>query len=266
MQHTATTATLSRTIALAIALFAGSAQAGTVLTTETRTGKTVHVNEMRVQGGNLRADTNDADERRSVILTDKTMYVLDHNDRTYAVMDEATMRRLGGQMAQARQQMEAQMAKLPPEQRAMMQRAMAGMQGQGAAQAPRTEYRRTARGEAAAGIACKVWEGYEAGKKTEEVCVAAASSIPGGAEMLAGMKKMGERMSKIMQSMGGSGIAVQQMWNELSTLNGVPIIQRDFEGGRVTSTSTLKAALSETVPAASFAPPAGYKPRKLDGQ
>lgn len=263
MQRPTITAT-ALTFALGFAFIGLSAHAGTVMVTEQRSGNTVEVNEMRMQGGNLRADTNNRGERQSMILTDKTMYVLDHKDRTYTEIDDATMRKLSGQLAQARQQMEAQMATLPPEQRAMMERAMGGMAGKPAPAMPRTQYRRTARTETAAGIACKVWEGYEGAKKTAEVCVAPASALPGGADLLAAMKKLAARMSSMMQSMGGSGNAMQQVWNELGTLSGVPVIQRDYEGSRVTSTSMLKAVRSEAVPATSFAPPAGYRARKMD--
>ena len=263
MHHTIVTAT-ALAIALAAAPITGSLQAGTVMVTETRTANTVSANEMRIQGGNMRADMNGTADRQSMILTAKAMYVVDHKERTYTVMDDAMLRRIGGQMAQARQQMEAQMANLPPEQRAMMQRAMSGMTGQQAGAAAHTEYRRTARTEAAAGVACKVWEGYAAGKKTEEVCIAAASAIPGGNELLAGMKQLGERIARMTQSMGFSGNAMQQVWSALNTLGGLPIIQRDYEGGRVRSTSTLKAVRSEAVPASSFAPPAGYRARPMD--
>lgn len=259
MQRTVTTAT-----AFAIALIGLSAHAGTVLVTETRSGNAVEVSEMRMQGSNLRTDVNSREQHQSMILTDKAMLVLDHDERTYTVMDDAAMRKIGGQMAQARAQMDAQMAKLPPEQRAMMQRAMAGMSGGSAPAVPRTQYRRTTRSESAAGVPCKVWEGFEGATKTEEVCIAPASAVPGGNELLEGMKKLGQRISKMTQSMGFGGNAMQAVWNELNALGGLPIIQRDYEGAKVTSTSTLKAVRSEAVPATSFAPPAGYRPRQMD--
>ena len=258
---------VARALALAGLLGAAPALAGSVMVTEAKVGNQTYTNEARVQGANLRVDNNEG-RRSSFIMAGKVVYIVDHQDRTYQVLDEATMRRIGGQVAAARRQMEAQMANMPPEQRRMMQEMMARMGGQApgaAAAAPRTQYRRTARTASAAGIACTVWEGIAGGQKTDEVCVAPVARVPGGNEMLAAMRQMGENMKKLTDAMGMNfGGAVDEAWAQVNTLGGIPIIQREFEGGRVTSSAVLKAMRAENVPAASFAPPAGYRRTTLE--
>ncbi len=238
------------------------ATAGSVMVTEAKVGNQTYTNEARVQGANLRVDNNEG-RRSSFIMAGKIVYIVDHQDRTYHVLDEATMRRIGGQVAAARQQMEAQMAGLPPEQRRMMEQMMGRMGGEAAgaaAAAPRTQYRRTARTENAAGIACTVWEGLEGGRKTDEVCIAPPARLPGGSEMLAAMKQMVANMKKLTDAMGlNFGGAIDEAWDQVDNLGGIPIIQREYEGGRVTSSAVLKTMRAENVPAASFAPPAGYR-------
>lgn len=250
-----------RGLAAAITLLCTAlpALAGSVMVTETKDGNRTYINEARVQGANVRVDNNDG-ERSSFILAGSTILIVNHTARTYQVLDEGTLRRIGERMAGARRQMEARMAQLPPEQRAMMQQMMGRAGGAGAAAAPRTQYRRTARTETAAGIACTVWEGMDAGKKTSEVCVAPTARVPGGAELLAAMKQLGERMKSMTASMGINAHGMlQQGWNQLDALAGIPIIQRSFEGGRVTSSSVLKSMRPMAVPPATFAAPAGYR-------
>lgn len=257
---------IARVLALGAALSTLPALAGSVMVTEAKVGNETYTNEARVQGANLRVDDNEG-RRSSFIMAGKVIYIVDHQDRTYHVLDEPTMRRIGGQVAAARRQMEAQMANMPPEQRRMMQEMMGRMgQAPGAAPAvPRTQYRRTARSESAAGIACTVWEGLEGGRKTDEVCVAPVARVPGGTEMLAAMRQMGENMKKLNDALGMNfGDAVDEAWAQVNTLGGIPIIQREYEGGRLTSSAVLKSMRAMNVPAASFAPPAGYRRTTLE--
>ena len=55
---------------------------------------------------------------------------MDHKDKSYIVMDEAMLDEVSAQMSEAMKEMEAQLASMPPEQRAMVEQMMKGqMQG-----------------------------------------------------------------------------------------------------------------------------------------
>ena len=62
----------------------------------------------------------------TTIFRDETLFIVNHQDQTYHRMDKDSMTRMSSQMSEAMKQMEAQLANLPPEQRAMMERMMKG--------------------------------------------------------------------------------------------------------------------------------------------
>jgi hypothetical protein len=255
--------------ALMLAISGGtalSAYAGTVMVTERKDSNGVNTQTMQVQSGNLRMSELGKNDNTSFVMAGKTMYIIDDEKKSYHVLDEAAMKRMGDRMAQAREQMQAQMASMPPEQRAMMEKMM-GRAAAPSAPPPvtRSDYRRTTRSESAAGVSCKVWEGYENGKKTEEICVAPVGSIPGGGEFIAALKQMAINMDAFTKSLGGNARhRMENAWSQLDSIGGLPIISRDFDGGKVTSTMTMKSIKSASLPAATFSPPAGYKMEAMD--
>jgi hypothetical protein len=111
-----------------------------------------------------------------------------------------------------------------------------------------------------------VWEATVDGKKEEELCAAKSGSFPGGDEVMNTLKEVGEMLKGFTEQMGKmSRNNATQPWRDLQTMNGIPIIQRDFENGKVTSETRLTAARKESVPGAQFEVPAGYTEKKMPG-
>ena len=102
--------------------------------------------------------------------------VLNKERNEVRVVDKATMERMSNALNGAMAQLQEQMAKMPPEQRAMMERMMKGkMKGMlGAAGAPaaepvRTEYTNT--GDATVnGFSCTNYQGTRQGQVVADVC------------------------------------------------------------------------------------------------
>jgi hypothetical protein len=254
--------------AIAIPLASSSAVAGVYLesTSTDETKATPKVSRTWFDGGRMRMESGDGS---AAIFKDRTMYNLDTSTKTYRVIDKATVDRLGGRMADARKQMEEKMATMTPEQRAMVEKMMGraggGMPG-GAAAAPKRVLKNTGRTEKAGGISCTVWEATVDGKKEEELCAAKSGSFPGGDEVMNTLKEVGEMLKGFTEQMGKmSRNNATQPWRDLQTMNGIPIIQRDFETGKVTSETRLTAARKESVPGAQFEVPAGYTEKKMPG-
>ena len=61
-----------------------------------------------------------------MIFRDDLFLMINHDDKTYTVIDEATLEQIGSRMSAAMTKMEAQLAQMPPEQRAMMEKMMQG--------------------------------------------------------------------------------------------------------------------------------------------
>lgn len=250
--------------AFAVAL-ASSAAYGGVYLESTSTGEskaTPKVAHMWFDGGRMRSESGDGDV---AIFKDRAMYTLDPASKTYRVIDQATIERLSGGMAEARKKMEERMASMTPEQRAMVEKMMGragGAPGATGAAASKRVLKNTGRTEKTAGISCTVWEATVDGRKEEELC--AAKSFPGGDEVAKTFKEIGEMLKGFTDQMSQmSRNGATQPWRDMQTINGVPIIQRDFENGKVTSETRLTAARTQSVPGAQFEVPAGYTEKKL---
>jgi hypothetical protein len=221
---------------------------------------------MWFDSGRMRAEQAAADGA-VMIFKNRTLYTVQPKSRSYRVMDQAQMDQMGTRLASARKQMEGKMASMPPEQRAMVEKMLANMDGGAAgaaAQGPKRVLKNTGRTETVAGIKCSVWEVSYNGKKDEELCAASASALPGGDDVTKTLREVGEMMKGFVQGMGGGkGNKAASAWRDMETLKGYPILSRDFSAdGKVTSETRLTLAKSQSVPAAQFEVPAGFQEQK----
>ena len=111
-------------------LMASPLHAGVALDMVTRdaSGNTIEAMKVYAQSGKIRMDGvgQPADERMSMIFLGQEFLVLDHSDQKYIVVDADMIAAVGSQMEAAMRQMEAQLADMPPEQRAMVEEMMRG--------------------------------------------------------------------------------------------------------------------------------------------
>jgi hypothetical protein len=220
------------------------------------------VSKIWFDGGRMRSTDSDGD---GAIFKDQKIYALDAEDKNFTVVDKAAMDRMGGQLAEARKQMEAQMANMPPERRAMMEQMMSQMGGAAPGKkAVKRDVTATGRTETVGGFRCSVWEIAIDGVKDHEVCAAAPGSLPGGTEMLKTMREMGEMLKGLTEGLGQMAqSAATNTWADLAKINGIPILTREFENGKATSETRVSVIRSESVPASTFEVPKGYKERKM---
>ncbi len=139
------------------------------------------ISTFQIEKTRLRGEITDAAGAKQLVIFDSSkqvLYLIDTTRKTYTEMTRADVDQMGAQMQAMQAQMAAQMASLPPAQRAqveaMMGRGMPGM----AAMAPtsKPEYRRG--GTNTVGRwQCNVYEGFENGQKTAEVCAVTAAAL-----------------------------------------------------------------------------------------
>lgn len=252
-----------RILLATLVLITGTAHAGAYLEMSqvdlTRPNDRPTTSKFWAQDGRARTESS-SDRARYTIFRDEQMFFVEPKQRSYRVMDKATMEAMGRRVSDMRKQMEARMAKMPPEQRAAMQRMMnGGVPGTMAAVA-RRQVQSTSRTETVGGRVCRVWEVYESGAKDEELCVVPPGSLPGGGEFYAAMKNMAAMMEGMTKAVGGNSASGEgNYFREMKRINGIPILTRDFWQGRPAHETRVSVARKESVPDSAFEVPAGFK-------
>src|SRR5690606_23788635 len=149
--------------------------------------------------------------------------VIDQADKSYVVLDRATMEKLGKQVSAAMEQMKEQLAKMPPEQRAQIEQMMGIKSGDGggaggwamdAVDAGKTDK--------VEGRACKVWDVKINDQPDHQICVVPYSALPGTEDF----KSVFERFAKVFEDLAKnlpqlSGAMNNQM-SALRKVNGYP--------------------------------------------
>jgi len=259
---------ISQLVVVLVAFSVSSAFAGTQLVmNEIKNGKTTgETVTISVEGDMLRMDSIDGKEASQVIFNrvKKLMLIIDHEEKEYTKMDEAQIDKMVKKMEEAKKEMDAQLAKMPAAQRDMMKSMMGGMMTE--TKKSVIKLVKTSRTDKAAGASCKITELFVDGKKTQEFCVTATSNFKGSDKVLASMKGMSDMFQKLYDSMSKFLPGVDQVnpFNEISKLNGLPIIVIDFEKGKAVGRSELVSVDSKSFDKSFFKAPKNYKENKIE--
>ncbi len=210
--------------------------------------------KMWFDGGSFRLENESGDAVE--ILKGGTLYLVEPLRRRYAAFDAAALDGLPGGPGDAHPA-EAKAATLRPD------RGSAAASGANAALAGSRVARETSRTESSGGRACTVWEITVDGVKVRELCVIPADSVPGGAQILADMRQIGELIGErgLGETLQGS---VAHSWTDLGLVDGIPILSRSFVSGHAAVEIQITAVRTEPVPFTAFDVPPGFKRHKLE--
>lgn len=200
----------------------------------------------------------------------KEMIMVDHQDKSYVVLDQATMNELVGVMSEAMSQFEKAMKDASPEERAMMEKMMKDrMPGMGGDKETEPVLKKAGTTNVN-NYSCTQYDVYRGEERISQHCVASWSSIEGGDEMMTVMLEMAEFMDQMAKSFSKSkGMMGQQIqfdnnvFNQLRKLNGFPVQTIDYGDGSVESESQLVSSKKTSLNAADLEPPAGYTKRDM---
>jgi hypothetical protein len=201
-----------------------------------------------------------ANAKTVYVFKDRTMYVIDNTARIVHVLKHATLSQLAAHYADAVKQLEDAAASAPPDNRAEAQRKAADMKevSDRMRQAVPRDYRVTVRFESVDGHACRIWEEREKDAKRLELCVAPTASVPGGAEILSAI----QTLSQFRQGSNfafGVDFGLSEWWQDIATLQGVPILIREYKYDSEISEMMLSAMSQGVQSAAQFDMPNGYQ-------
>lgn len=254
----------SVTILLSIAV---TAQAGVALEMVTRdmAGTESERSQIYAQDGYLRLDSDGGPYASDVsLIFDGTSFlVMDHGEKTYIVMDEAMLMEISDKMNAAIAQMEAQLAQLPPEQRAMaeqmMKSQMGGMMGdQEPAPPPRVE--KTGESEWQ-GRSCTQFDVFEGDVKTQEICAAPLDKVNGSAEMMETYQGMARFVKKLSESLPGPlGSSFNDHPGMVADLiGGFPVRSVEYSVGEAVREVTMESITEQALDGSMFKAPADYR-------
>jgi hypothetical protein len=206
----------------------------------------------------------DEDETDVIFRADRDlMWFVNHGRKSYRQIDRAAVEAFAAKMNQAMAKMKAQMAALPPEQRAAIEKNLGGMMsGMAAAPAPapKVEYRKTADTKTISGFDCTKYERVADGKVEELLWVAPNAATGFTADDIAVFAKMGEFMEKLLAAMGPAvGERVGDEFAAVSKLGGWPILTQTLdEHGKVEHEVLVESIAHDKLADPVFEVPQGY--------
>jgi hypothetical protein len=251
-------------LSIAVCSSAGYAQAqGLVFVQrETVNGQSL-TSQIQMDKNHIRAESQAGGSPMAFIFDGQKQVaiMIDVNKKSYREMTKADADRMKQQMDSAMSQMQAQMANLPPEQRAIVEQMMRGRgglpggPGAGAPQAPKVQYR-PAGSDKVGQWACSKYEGYTGTEKTSEICTV----DPKDFGLAPGDFDVAKQLADFMKSMM-PGAADQMMLNgtvQDQGFSGIPVRRTTYRNGAVSSVSEITELRHESIPASAFDAPAGF--------
>jgi hypothetical protein len=235
------------------------------------TDKTTLVQKMYVQGSSGRfvdvAEQGANSRETATIISNGTLYAIDDADKSYVMLDKATMEKFGKRLSDGLAQMKEQLAKMPPEQRAqveqMLSKQVPGFAG--GDQKWTVEAVDTGKTDKVNGRTCRVWDVKRNGELDEQLCAVPFNSLPGKEDFQAvfgNFAKVFEEMAKTVPMLSGL------MSNEFSAqakINGFPVRSRDYEDGKLANVERLMSVWREQdIPGSLFEVPAGYRKKSME--
>jgi hypothetical protein len=235
-----------------------------------------HTSRMAVEGRRLTMDIapGQTGQRGGAVVfrgDRREMAIVNHDDKSYFVIDPATIKQLAGQVNQAMSQMQEALKNVPENQRAMMEQLMKDrMPAQKPTRRSPPEVRRLDQTAEVYGYPCRLYEVRRDGRKIRDLWVTDWSNIDGGRELAPVFADMGEFQQELLDVMppmdGQAGGIEDNPFTTMKQIDGFPVASRDYaEDGSVKSETALRSAKSQRLSPAAFEPPAGYQRHDMFG-
>jgi hypothetical protein len=261
-------------LAVAVLTLCGQVFAGGVMemSTKKQGGPATLSERIYAQGGKLRFDQLDAKGalQTTMLFQNNEVLMVSHPDTKFHRINEATMEELSAQMQKASaamKQMEQQMANMPPEQRAMMEKMMKGrMPGMAGMGAKPLAIRVEATGPGSwESYSCKNYSVYVGDEKTQELCAVPPGEIKGADEFIEAARNMAKFFEKFRESMQMPAFAnlAKGPVEVIGQVDGFPVHTKEFQNGVLQGERFLSSAKEESLSDDTFSPPAGYKEEKI---
>lgn len=205
-----------------------------------------------VKDGKVRMDSAEAPSFSVYDSETDRLTLVDPDKQSYTLLDDEQLRALSVQMNKAMAQMREQMADMPPEQRAAMEKMIGGSAGAG--QAPDIKLERTGKRLNKGGHDCRQVF-LSAGDARMELCVVERKHIDIPDEDRAALEAMQKQMRTVAESFSGARAPV-----DYDAIGGMPVYMKS--SGQP-SGEVLKRVTHDGIDASLFEVPEGYREEKI---
>ena len=256
MRLTIVMLSLASAFAVAPALQAAN---GVIVTEKTTTNGNIDTHQIQIDANHMRAEASGANGEKQIVIFDGARQVLDiihPNLKTYNEMTKADVDQLSSQVSAAMQQMQAQMANMPPEQRARIEAMMKGRMGGAGAAAPAKPVYTKVGTDKVGKWTCDKYQSTEAGVIKSEVCTVSPQALGLGTEDFAVTRQMMEFFSKLVPQRAQQMFVVGSV--ESQGFPGIPVRRTSTYAG-VTTVSEVTDVTRGAIPESAFEVPAGYE-------
>lgn len=269
-----------QSIFLAAALMAASdADAGVRASTrssDSSSGDEYVITELAMDGRRLRMDVTDSSGKQPpmTMLFDgekSELILLNHGDKSLTRLDRTTGTAIRERMEAARRQVNERLKQLPPEQREMAEKMLAGHLGMPGLADPATRptpaparVSATGKSDSVGGRPCRVFLVERSGAEPAEICAESWSGAGVTEEDLVALEELGEFQTRMVEEVGGQGMpAMHHPFDLFRQVEGIPLRTRQKESSGGTRETIFTNLGKADVPASTFDVPAGYTERQL---
>jgi Domain of unknown function (DUF4412) len=187
-----------------------------------------------------------------------TAYMINPAEKKFMRMTPETMKKMAAQMEAMRAQLAEQMKSMPPEQRAQVEKMMAGpMPGPAA----KVEFRKVGGAATFGKWRCDKVEQVVNGTVQARLCVAKLSDLGLGDADLGVL----QRFAALMQQAAPHSAGAMMDPKALEKIVGYPAFAIHMEMPAAKVTSTTQAVEQKALPASLFEVPAGYQEQAMPG-
>lgn len=266
------------TILLSGVLMAAPLLAGVVFEVETTdhdaSPPRVETHQMSAEGRQMKMeiDSGGRGSNSEMIFRGESreLVIVDHDDKSYVVIDEEGVREIAAQIGNAMSQLEEALKNVPESQRSMVEEMMKKRMPQ-AAKGPVFEVRETGERADQAGYPCVKHEVLSDGSVVSELWVTDWDNVKGGEEVAEVFQDMAgffhDMMKAFASASGPMGGFISDVGSaaiaHMSEIDGFPVLTRQLDDGELESESILRSAERRTLAAGDFEPPAGYKRQEM---
>lgn len=241
----------------ALVSLAAAAQAGVVIEQEQRDlsgevvmGRTVYY----LEPGKVRIETsNEVSELVTIfIAARRVVWVIDRSEGTYYELKPAEVERMRQRMEEARRRMEAELAKLPPQQRELIEKMMEQQQPPGPSA---VSVRKTGSGEKFGEFVCSRYEILRNGQRYGEVWAASLDQLQIEPEEFETFRAL----ARFFEPLGAGAPASAALLSAGEQMEGFPVRMLIYEDGRPLREERVVRVERRSLDASHFTLPPGLQ-------